>query len=316
MAQAAPQPGGLGRPDVPKPRVSKVQAFDGPGARKARAEVAKERKANTAQAKRAAQERRAGWPKSAEATLGLDRGKTAKTTLGDIPVTIKPAQGSAAKAATGEARVTVLNQKAARKTGITGVLLTAEADKAGTAELSVDYHSFASAVGGDWSQRLHLVQLPACALTTPQKEQCRTQKPLASENNLNEQNISARVRLGAAEPSGASTQMVKAAGTAASGATVFAVTATSAGCGQSPTGAGDYSATPLSASSAWEAGGSSGSFTWSYDFSLSPAAAGPKPPLSLSYDSGSVDGRTATTNNQGTAVGEGFTLTESYIERS
>src|SRR5690606_33403257 len=98
--------------------------------------------------------------------------------------------------------------------------------------------------------------------------------------------------------------------------TVLAVTAASAGSGQSPKGAGDYSATQLSESSSWQAGSSSGAFTWSYDFTMPPAAAGPVPPLSLSYDSGSVDGRTATTNNQTTSVGEGFTLTESYIERS
>lgn len=47
-----------------------------------------------------------------------------------------------------------------------------------------------------------------------------------------------------------------------------------------------------------------------------PGGGRPQPPLSLSYDSGSVDGRTATSNNQGTSVGEGFGLTESYIERS
>ncbi|WP_241740846.1 polymorphic toxin-type HINT domain-containing protein [Streptomyces sp. L2] len=49
---------------------------------------------------------------------------------------------------------------------------------------------------------------------------------------------------------------------------------------------------------------------------MPPAAAGPTPSLGLSYDSGSIDGQTATTNNQGTSVGEGFGLTESYIERS
>ncbi|MFH8709320.1 polymorphic toxin-type HINT domain-containing protein [Streptomyces rubrogriseus] len=49
---------------------------------------------------------------------------------------------------------------------------------------------------------------------------------------------------------------------------------------------------------------------------MPPAAAGPVPSLALSYDSGSVDGRTATTNNQTTSVGEGFTLTESYITRA
>lgn len=81
-------------------------------------------------------------------------------------------------------------------------------------------------------------------------------------------------------------------------------------------GGGDYKATSLSPSSSWTAGGSSGSFTWSYPFRAVPAAAGPTPQLSISYDSGSVDGRTAATNNQTSAIGEGFDLTTSYIERS
>ncbi|NEE21327.1 RHS repeat-associated core domain-containing protein, partial [Streptomyces sp. SID7499] len=80
-------------------------------------------------------------------------------------------------------------------------------------------------------------------------------------------------------------------------------------------GAGDYKATPLAASSSWEAGGSSGSFTWSYPLSVPPAAAGPAPSLSVSYDSGSIDGRTSNTNNQGSMLGEGFDLNASYIER-
>lgn len=47
----------------------------------------------------------------------------------------------------------------------------------------------------------------------------------------------------------------------------------------------------------------------------SALAAGPAPDLSISYDSGSVDGRTGSTNNQGTSIGEGFDITSSYIER-
>ncbi|MFE9776426.1 polymorphic toxin-type HINT domain-containing protein [Streptomyces sp. NPDC005931] len=316
VAQAAPKPGGLGRPEVPEPRVSKVKTFNGPAAKQARAKVAKDRAANAAQAKRATTEQKAVWPKQAEARLVLNRGKTAKASLGDIPLTLAPARASAKQAAKGETRITVLGQKAARKAGITGVLLTAEAHEAGTAEVSVDYSAFASAVGGDWSQRLRLVQLPSCVLTTPQKKECSTQKPLKSHNDIKDQSVSAAVLLNAAEPAGATTQTVRSEADAASGMTVLAVTAASAGSGQSPTGAGDYSATPLSASSAWEAGGSSGAFTWSYGFTVPPAAAGPTPPLSLSYDSGSIDGRTATTNNQGSAVGEGFSFTESYIERS
>ncbi|WP_239079269.1 RHS repeat-associated core domain-containing protein [Streptomyces sp. SID7909] len=46
-----------------------------------------------------------------------------------------------------------------------------------------------------------------------------------------------------------------------------------------------------------------------------PATAGPSPNLSISYNSASVDGRTAGENNQTSVIGEGFSITESYIER-
>jgi RHS repeat-associated protein len=322
VAQAAQSSGGLGRPDVPKSPVTKVKAFDGPGAKETRAKVARERKANAAQAQHATAERKTDWPKHGTATVPLTPGRDRKTAPSGVPVTLSPAvpsksrsAASAATAAAGEAQVTVLDQNAAQKAGVTGVLLTAAADTPGAATVRVDYSSFASAVGGGWSQRLRLVQLPDCALTTPDKAECRKQTPLVTDNDLDSQTVSAKVGLDRAQ-GGASTQLLGETGSAASGATVLAVTAASAGSGQSTKGAGDYSATQLSASSSWEAGGSSGAFTWSYDFTMPPAAAGPVPPLSLSYDSGSVDGRTATTNNQTTTVGEGFNLTESYIERS
>ncbi|MEW1996774.1 RHS repeat-associated core domain-containing protein [Streptomyces coelicoflavus] len=319
VARAAEQEG-LGRPDLPKSPVTKVKAFEAPGTKKARAKVAKERKTNTEQAKQATAERKANWPKKDTATLRLKSGAKGNSTPGGLPVTMTPAtspttRSSAPSAAAGEAQVTVLDQEAARNAGVTGVLLTAAADTPGTANVRVDYGGFASAIGGGWSQRLRLVQLPTCALTSPDKPECRKQIPLASDNNLHNQTVSATVHLAQA-PNGPSTQLMGEASSTSSGATVLAVTAASAGSGQSPKGAGDYSATKLSESSSWQAGGSSGSFTWSHDFTMPPAAAGPIPPLSLSYDSGSVDGRTATTNNQTTTVGEGFTLTESYITRT
>ncbi|MEV5493375.1 putative adhesin [Streptomyces bobili] len=312
VAEAA-GPAGLGRPDVPKPRVSEVQEVKGPGAKKARQQVARDKKANAGQAAQARTEQKSVWPGRGEATFALAEGKGKQTDPAGVPVTLTPRSGDSTAAA-GSARVTVLDQQAARKAGITGVLLTADADTAGNADVTIDYSGFASAVGGGWSQRLQLVQLPACALTTPQKAACRTQQPLASDNDITQQTVSAKIRLADAA-SGQSTQLLRAADTTST-ATVLALTATAAGSGQSAKGAGDYSATPLSESSSWQAGGSSGAFTWSYNFTMPPAAAGPVPPLSLSYDSGSVDGRTATTNNQGTAVGEGFGLTESYIERT
>ncbi|MFV0138261.1 RHS repeat-associated core domain-containing protein [Streptomyces sp. HMX87] len=319
VAQAA-DAAGLGRPDVPKSPVTQVKAFDGPGAKKARAKVAKERKANAAQAKRATGERKASWPKHGAASIALQHGADSTAEPGGVSVALQPAPSKSRSsadsvAAAGDAQVTVLNQKAARKAGVTGVLLTVAADTPGTAELSIDYSGFASAVGGGWSQRLRLVRLPECALTTPNKAECRKQTPLPTDNDLEDQTLSAKTHLGRSQ-AGASTQLMAEAGSATSGATVLAVTAASAGAGQSPNGAGDFSATKLSESSSWQAGGSSGSFTWSHDFTMPPAAAGPVPPLSLSYDSGSVDGRTATTNNQTTTVGEGFSLTESYITRT
>ncbi|WTT80385.1 polymorphic toxin-type HINT domain-containing protein (plasmid) [Streptomyces sp. NBC_00080] len=315
VAQVAEAAGakGLGRPGVPESRVSKVEEFSGPGAGKARRQVAQDKKANAGQAARAQTEREAVWPGHGTATLTLTGGRPKTVDPGGVAVTISPAPGVEA-AAGGTVRVSTLDQTATRKAGVTGVLLTAEADSASAVEMRVDYGGFASAIGGGWSQRLHVVKLPACALTTPQKVECRTQEPLSSDNDIASESVSATVSLGSST-AGKTAQLIRTADGAAS-ATVLAVTASSAGSGQSPNGAGDYSSTPLSESSSWQAGGSSGSFTWSYGFSMPPAAAGPAPAPSLSYDSGSVDGRTATTNNQGSAVGEGFTLTESYIERS
>ncbi|MFE0701557.1 RHS repeat domain-containing protein [Streptomyces sp. NPDC058872] len=311
VAQAADGKGGLGRSKLPEQRVSKVKAVDSPGAKKARAKVAQDQKANAEQARRALAEQRSAWPGRGEATVALTGGKAGKAKPGGVPVTVEPKAGKGTGAAADTARITVLDQKTAEKAGVTGVLLTAEADAAGAAGITVDYSGFASKVGGGWAQRLQLVQLPACALTTPEKADCRKQTPLKSANDVREQSVSAQVSL-PESTDGVSTQLVSAA----SGAMVLAVTAAGGGGGQSPSGTGDYSATELAESSSWEAGASSGSFTWSYGFAMPPAAAGPAPSLALSYDSGSVDGRTATTNNQGTSVGEGFALTDSYIERS
>ncbi|MEU7115625.1 polymorphic toxin-type HINT domain-containing protein [Streptomyces sp. NPDC046182] len=303
------KPGGLGRPDLPEQRVSKVKPVTGLGATKAHEQVAKDLRDNTAQALRArAEQQRGAWPQAGSADVTLAAGET-KAAPGGLPVTVTPVGGKTGVKAGTDATVTVLDQRAASRLGITGVLLTAESENAGKAEVSVDYGAFASAVGGGWSGRLTLVQLPACALTTPQKEECRKQTPLASRNDAKERTVSAEVALAKAED-GPTTQL----GAAASGATVMAVTAS--GSGQSAKGTGDYSATPLASSSSWSAGGSSGAFTWSYGLSTPPAAAGPSPSLTLSYDSGSIDGRTATTNNQPTSVGEGFSLTDSYIERT
>lgn len=304
VAQAAP--GGLGRPDAPDYKAGRVAAVHRLGAAAARAHVKSARTAQKKAASRAVAEQAAHWPAAGSDTGALAAGSPTHLTAGGLPVSVSsPAAGKAAAA--GQVRVRSLGQKAAEAAGIKGVLFEATATTPGGARLAIDYGNFASALGGGWSSRLRLVQLPSCVLTRPQDVDCRTPVPVDSRNDPAAQTITADVPLEATPLAAAQTSPSPV---------VFAAEAAGSG-GESPSGAGDYAATPLSAASAWSAGGSSGSFTWSYPLTVPPAAAGPAPIIGLSYDSASVDGKTATTNNQSTQLGEGFTLSsDSYISRS
>ena len=51
-----------------------------------------------------------------------------------------------------------------------------------------------------------------------------------------------------------------------------------------------------------------GSFAYTYPMRVPPVPVGPSPDLSLNYDSGSVDGQTGSTNNQASAIGNGWDL--------
>ncbi|MEU6057296.1 polymorphic toxin-type HINT domain-containing protein [Streptomyces sp. NPDC047097] len=295
VAVAAERPG---RPDVPGLQPTRVHPVTSPQATAARAKVAKEKAVNRRLVESARAERQAAaWPKASSRTVDV----TAAPEGGAL-VRVRAAKRAASSrqsrpVAGGTADIRVLDQKTARRAGVTGVLFTVAADRPGPADITVDYSSFASAIGGNWSTRLGLVTLPACALTTPQAARCRTTTPQVSDNDVHAQKVTTRT------------------GVSGSSAAPTVVAVMAAPGGSSGAGAGDFKATPLAASAAWEAGSSSGGFSWSYPLTTPPAAAGPQPSLALSYDSGSIDGRTANTNNQGSQVGEGFDLTSSYIER-
>ncbi|MFF5639506.1 polymorphic toxin-type HINT domain-containing protein [Streptomyces sp. NPDC012825] len=247
---------------------------------------------------------KAHWPKADKTTLTLLADGTTKASVGGLPVTLAPVGKNAKRSAGNSARpasqaeVKILDQETARKAGINGVLLSLlpgrSADTADTLRFSLDYASFADVYGGDFGARLHLVRLPVCALSTPDKAACRKQTSLLSENDTSEQTLSADLpggTLRAAEP------MLLAATAGASSTQ------------------GDFGATPLSSSATWSAGGNTGDFNWSYPLRMPLATAGPEPSLAISYNSSSVDGRTASENNQTSVIGEGFSLTDSYIER-
>ncbi|MFJ5609213.1 polymorphic toxin-type HINT domain-containing protein [Streptomyces sp. NPDC093221] len=225
------------------------------------------------------------WPTDANATVRLKR------------TAVKP--GSAES---GTATVKVAPHSAATAAGVDGALLSVTRPSGAVgAQVSLDYSGFADAYGGDFGSRLTLVELPLCALTTPDKAECRTRTPLAAHNSISARTLSVSMPAASSSPN-----------TAPSSSTVTVLGATAT----AKSGAGAYTATSLAPSGSWNAGGSSGDFSWSYAMQAPPSAGGPAPSVALTYDSQSVDGRLPSTNNQPSWVGEGFDLPTSYIERS
>ncbi|WP_345040182.1 polymorphic toxin-type HINT domain-containing protein [Streptomyces sannanensis] len=221
----------------------------------------------------------------------------------------KAAKGRTAPVGTA-ARVVMKDPAAARKAGVTGVLFTAAPVEAPTAspvsgsvELELDYSGFKDIYGGDWGSRLRLVQLPACALTTPEKPACRERTDLQSRNDAAGSTVSATVDLDR-DPSGMATPAVSA-----SAPMVLAATAAASGPG------GSHEATSLSPSGSWMAGSSSGGFSWTYPVEAAEVPGGPQPEIELSYSSQAVDGRTASTNAQSSWIAEGWDYEPGFIER-
>ncbi|MGW5581407.1 hypothetical protein ACWETD_28620, partial [Micromonospora chokoriensis] len=283
----------------------------------------KPRKANPAVASAASNSSTVSWPAAAAGeitvpTTEVGRSTPAATALtatvdvGGLPVSVSPApvaQASARSTASVEdsagepgdksrsaavppvkVRVEVLDRNASEKARVDGpVVRVSRADgRSGNGEvrLGLGYAGIAGAYGGDFGARLRLVRLPECALTTPQKSECAG-VPVPTTNDSAAKIISAAASTGA----------------------LFAMTATDS------SSQGDYGATKLSPSSEWSVAPSTGGFSWSYPLRTPPVPGANGPGISLAYSSQSVDGRTATTNNQGSWVGEGFNYEPGHIER-
>ncbi|MFE0452959.1 RHS repeat-associated core domain-containing protein [Streptomyces sp. NPDC058914] len=79
---------------------------------------------------------------------------------------------------------------------------------------------------------------------------------------------------------------------------------------------GDFGASPIVSAGSWTAGGSSGAFTYSYTMAGPQVPSGPTPNVTLSYSSQTSDGRTSSTNNQVSWVGEGWDYNPGSITRT
>jgi RHS repeat-associated protein len=209
-------------------------------------------------------------------------------------------------------------RKAAAAAGVSGVIfsVTGSGQSAENVHVSLDYSSFAFADGGGYAGRLHLVELPACALTTPSVPSCRRQTSLTTAaNDVTSYRLGADVTLagssgasGLASGVGATSSAMAIAAPAASAVVLAATTSTSGS-------AGDYTASPLSEAGTWTAGGASGAFTYSYPIAVPPVPGGLAPQVNLSYNSQAVDGLTSSTNAQASWIGDGWGYQPGYIER-
>ncbi|MGW2014058.1 ricin-type beta-trefoil lectin domain protein [Streptomyces sp. NPDC001927] len=79
---------------------------------------------------------------------------------------------------------------------------------------------------------------------------------------------------------------------------------------------GDFTASPLLSSGSWSSGSSSGAFTYGYQVQVPETAGGLMPKVGLSYSSQSVDGRTSSSNNQASWIGDGWDYNAGSITRS
>ena len=199
--------------------------------------------------------------------------------------------------------MSVLAHRAAVAAGVRGVLFTARTAgmAGGLVRLGVDYAGFAQVSGGNYGLSLGLEVLPGCALTTPRLAACRKARALASMNDARTRTVSAVLPLPG-----------QAARTRGGMVVLAAVPGNTDGGGA----AGTYNATTLRPSGTWSAGGSSGSFTYAYPMAVPPAAGGLVPAVGLNYDSGSVDGQTASTQAQASWVGDGWSTPQAFIEQS
>ncbi|MFI8091384.1 RHS repeat-associated core domain-containing protein [Streptomyces sp. NPDC086080] len=249
---------------------------------------------------------RRAWPKTGTATVEVP--KRGKRRAGDLPLSIA-APEEAEDAAGPAVQVSLRDRGQAARAGVDGLLFTLETQQrpetagkatapdagppeAGEVAVTVDYADFAQTYGGGYASRLHLVELPACVLSTPTKDACRTGTPVAVRNDTDRRTLTA-----------------KAVNLSASGLTVLAAVPETGG------EKGDYKATSLAPSATWDTNLNTGDFTWSYDMPVPDVPGDLVPEVGLDYASGTIDGRTGTTNNQASWAGDGFDLSSGFIER-
>ncbi|MEU4193718.1 RHS repeat-associated core domain-containing protein [Kribbella sp. NPDC026611] len=211
-------------------------------------------------------------PSAWSTLLAGGRAAGTKAQAGKLPIWVGSAPAQTVTAATADATPAKVKVELSRRNDDGLLLKLTRADgvaKAGKVSLRLRYEDFRDSFGGDWALRLRLIDQS-------------TGKPVPTQNN----------------GSGTLTGEVPVNATTST----FAVQAAASG------GTGSFGASQLAPTATWQVGGSSGDFAWNYPMNVPPSNGGPTPKLSLDYSSGSVDGRTSSTNNQPSWAGQGFEM--------
>ncbi|HEX8348129.1 MAG TPA: hypothetical protein VF657_25870, partial [Actinoplanes sp.] len=196
-------------PTVPAPAPTKVRPFT--PSKETAATLARAKAAQTATAEAAKralreQDRPTTRPGSGISTVSLPTsGTVVSVAPGALPISLSLPQpeGAAATRADGSVpvRVQVFDRARAARAGVFGTLLsitpTARSGSVGAA-LTVDYAGIANTYGGDFGGRLQLVRLPGCALTTPEKAQCRARTAVRFDNERRAEKLTTAIDLAAA----------------------------------------------------------------------------------------------------------------------
>ncbi|WP_308167765.1 RHS repeat domain-containing protein [Catellatospora tritici] len=246
------------------------------------------------------------WPAAGTSTVTVQPDRSPRTPSAGAPVWARAKAGGSSSAL----GVRVYDQATAAAVGVHGVVFTVAADRSGPVTVGLDYSGFAQAYGGNYASRLRLVRLPDCALTTPDAARCRVPSPVTgAANDVVARSVSGDVDLTPA----ATTGVTALAAARPSGVVVLAATSDE---GEEGGAGGTYAATDLKPSGSWSGGGSTGSFNYSYPLQPAGAATSLLPKLGLAYDSGSIDGQTASTQAQASWIGDGWSMPRSFIEQS
>jgi RHS repeat-associated protein len=249
---------------------------------------------------------------SAVPRSGMSKVSPTPVSVGRPGAAVKGGDGDAADAPAGVRVATLPTAALAHARGVAfQVSRTDGVTTAGNVDVVISYEAIRRLYGGNFAQRLQLVSQPECVLTTPDDPACSTEVPVEALDDPSAGTLSARVDA-APLPDGADATTTSGSVYSLSSSTSVSTLAVATGGG-----AGSYSATPLSTTSNWVAGGSSGGFSYTYPVSSPPNVGSEDavPDMSLHYSSQAVDGLSNASNAQASWVGMGWSLNPGYIER-